>query len=515
MKIFSILLIILTLISCNQITDNNEFMSYSTFENNDIQMSFHAGNFSMLCDIVDNPQKDGINSSDKCVRVVSGGGENEFVWSDPFGGTFDFTKNKPIFKIKIFAPYPDARIWMKLEPSNFNCGVEAVEVKNVKNKKANQWEELTFDFTSLSPRSNRYRKIVLMFDAGHSTFDQVWYFDDIVGPSNDLTSISLFKRSPNNPIFRPEKNVSWRDAHIANASILNPKSSPDGNWWMYVRGSGHTPDYHDQIGLFTQAADEFNPEGKWVEYDKNPVIKHGKQGSFDEWHLLDCAAVKGGDNKIYVYYKGRRKNDNGSMDPTSSIGVAYSTDGGYTFIKKDTPWKENGGPSDAVYHNGKYYIFCGTKVYVTDDPLSYEKSIMYNILTLGDGPSEFDNAAIHGSMVFRLEGIDKWFLAYQGMSVRNDFPNRFHIAYSDNLINWTKVDNTQPLFTRGKPGEWDQGGIWYPEIIEHKDSLYLYYEGWGREGHVVDRNSPYFNGNSSIGVAVASKKDFLDWCKLN
>ena len=42
----------------------------------------------------------------------------------------------------------------------------------------------------------------------------------------------------------------------------------------------------------------------------------------------------------------------------------------------------------------------------------------------------------------------------------------------------------------------------------------MFYEGWGKEGYISDRNKPYAEGNSSVGVAIASKADFLEWCGL-
>jgi hypothetical protein len=60
---------------------------------------------------------------------------------------------------------------------------------------------------------------------------------------------------------------------------------------MYIRGSGNVPDYHDQIGMYYQEPASFNPVGPWIEYEGNPVIRHGEPGTYDEWHLLDCAPV--------------------------------------------------------------------------------------------------------------------------------------------------------------------------------------------------------------------------------
>jgi beta-xylosidase len=90
-----------------------------------------------------------------------------------------------------------------------------------------------------------------------------------------------------------------------------------------------------------------------------------------------------------------------------------------------------------------------------------------------------------------------------------------HLATSDDLINWTKVQNDQPLFTRGPHGAWDQGAIWPTAIFEYKDKLYLYYEAWGREGFVADRDQMYFRpAGSMVGVAVVEKDEFLKWCGI-
>ena len=89
------------------------------------------------------------------------------------------------------------------------------------------------------------------------------------------------------------------------------------------------------------------------------------------------------------------------------------------------------------------------------------------------------------------------------------------LAVSDDLVNWTKVDNPQPLFTRGARGTWDQGAIWAPSTFEYNGTLYMYYEGWGRTGTVPDRDKSYFTpAHSSIGLATCKTDDFLKWCGL-
>lgn len=488
----------------------NKFINRCNFEN--VWFTFHPT--QMNYDIVTNPVKDKVNGTRKCAKAVSTGGNNEFVWCDPMPRKLDFTRNAPIFKMKVLSPRAGTKVSFKIEHPN-DWALKPLTVNDVVTKKAGEWEELVFDFTDQNPENNFYQKVVLTFRHEDNKAGDVYYFDEIMCPSDDLTDICLFQRYEGNPVFTPEGPASWRNQHMANAGILSPANSPDGNWWMYLRGSGDSPFYCDQIGLYKQPADDFKPFGPWKEYEHNPVLPVGESGSFDDGFLLDTAPVVGKDGVVYVYYNGNNRDRS-----QHGLCVRYSTDGGYTFTGIDAPVLKGKGCSDAVYHDGKYYIYygggnpCRLYVTVTSDPLSFEGAQTYETIPIGGGPSNFDSHAVNGSMIFRLKGVDKWFASYQGSSNSYDFPDRFHIAVSDDLIHWEKVKNDQPLYTRGSPGEWDQGGIWFCEIIEHEDMLYLYYEGWGRVGYVENRDQPYFPGRSCIGAASASKADFLKWCGI-
>ncbi len=522
-KILAVCLMTFWGCSCSGITDpepekkeqepeiTDKFINRCDFETVTLKFTASGPAYSVEA----NPKAEGINKSSTCGKVVTAGGEWEFLWSDPLPRKLDFTRNSPVFKMKVLAPRAGAKVYMKIEPPTLGgSNPPALEVQNVVTSKAGEWEELVFDFSEKKPGSNLYQKIILLFDAGGKSSGEVWYFDDILCPDDDLTDICLFQRYERNPVFEPAGGNGWRASHIANAGILSPANSPDGNWWMYLRGSGNVPYYCDQIGLFRQNADSFKPFGPWTEYEGNPVLPVGAVGSFDDGYLLDTAPVVGKDGVVYVYYQG-----NVIAHNAGALCVRYSTDG-LNFKGIDEPLLKWYGCSDAVYHDGKYYIYygggspCKLYVSVTEDPLSLKNAQVYQTIPIGGGPSNFDSYAVNGSMIFRLEGVDKWFASYQGSSNSYDFPDRFHIAMSDDLIHWTKVKNDKPLFTRGSRGAWDQGGIWFCEIFEHQDMLYLYYEGWGRPGYVDNRDEPYFSGCSRIGAASASKEDFLKWCGL-
>ncbi|MCF7848486.1 MAG: hypothetical protein K9M45_06515 [Kiritimatiellales bacterium] len=344
-------------------------------------------------------------------------------------------------------------------------------------------------------------------------------FSVCVGMADDC----LFKKYGENPVFDIGRNVpAWRSKHLANVSVLKPSDNPAGKWLLYCRGSGNNKDgYHDTIGLFEQSAAGFNPHGPWIEYPGNPVLSYGPKGSHDEKHLLDTAAVRGADGKIIVYYKSR--------DNAGNIGLcAAVSKNGYSFKKLDNPMLRDTGINDVVYHNGKYYLFRGEMANVPREEkgkrwvlrVGLNVSSKFNAfppepdtIALSVGrPDAYDSRCVCGAKIFRVRGDSRWFMLYQTSEKHIDYPDRFHAAYSRDLIHWTKVVNKRPLMTRGAAGEWDQGGIWTGSVIEYDGSLHIYYEGWGSFGAAPDRDNLYYRGGSSrVGIASVPVSGFLKW----
>ena len=120
---------------------------------------FDGGNLT----IINNPQANGINTSAKVARMVKNGGQ-------PWGGSYitldnpiDFSSSK-IFRMKVYSPRVGAKVLLKVE--NLTDGSINIE-KEVTTTKANEWEELTFDFSAINT-SKSYQKVVLIFDLGTS-----------------------------------------------------------------------------------------------------------------------------------------------------------------------------------------------------------------------------------------------------------------------------------------------------------------------------------------------------------
>lgn len=134
---------------------------------------FDGGN----AQVIDNPDKSGINTSNKVTRMVKNAGQ-------PWGGSFltldgpiNFSGSK-IFRVKVWSPRIGAKFLLKVEnastPSQ-NFEREAISTK------AGEWETLSFDYSGINT-ANSYNRIVVICDLGtpgNGTANFTWYFDDI------------------------------------------------------------------------------------------------------------------------------------------------------------------------------------------------------------------------------------------------------------------------------------------------------------------------------------------------
>jgi len=127
--------------------------------------------------VIANSQSSGINTSAKVGQMIKSAPE---VWGGSwidYGTPFDFGKYKT-FKMKVYSPRVGVPVLFKVE--NKTDGGIAKEVI-VNTTKANQWEELTFDFSSIDV-SKSYQKVVLIFDmgtVGNGSANFTFLFDDI------------------------------------------------------------------------------------------------------------------------------------------------------------------------------------------------------------------------------------------------------------------------------------------------------------------------------------------------
>jgi hypothetical protein len=145
-----------------------------TFESSTINYAFtNFGGANTT--VVNNPANNSGNTSSKVAKLTKNSGSE--VWAGSFfelGAPIDFSVLKKI-KIKTWSPQAGITIKMKLENlANPNINSEI----NVVNTVANNWEELTFDFSAINT-ANTYQRVVIFFNFGVSGAGQNYYFDDI------------------------------------------------------------------------------------------------------------------------------------------------------------------------------------------------------------------------------------------------------------------------------------------------------------------------------------------------
>ncbi len=147
-----------------------------TFESSVINYAFTNFDGGAVT-IENNPASSSANSSAKVAKMVKGAGQ---TWGGSYialDNPIDFSTNKT-FKVKVYSPRVGAKLLLKVE--NLTDGNINFE-REVSTTVANAWEELSFDYTTIST-TNTYQKIVLIFDngtAGDGSANFTFYFDDI------------------------------------------------------------------------------------------------------------------------------------------------------------------------------------------------------------------------------------------------------------------------------------------------------------------------------------------------
>lgn len=126
-------------------------------------------------DKVPNPHPTGINTSanvGQCVKTVGAQTYAGLVMA--LDAPVNFSSNQKI-KMKVWSPGAGKIVLLKFENlTNSAINIERQATTTV----ANQWEELTFDFTGVNNASN-FQKIVLFFDFNVPGNGATYYFDDI------------------------------------------------------------------------------------------------------------------------------------------------------------------------------------------------------------------------------------------------------------------------------------------------------------------------------------------------
>ncbi|HHH52304.1 MAG TPA: T9SS type A sorting domain-containing protein [Bacteroidetes bacterium] len=163
----------------------------------------HIEQENNIVEIVDNPDKSGINQSESVAKFVRA--NDGAVYAGAFSrldAPIYFGDNKTI-KAKVYMDHI-GNMGMKVEGSL--TGAPNIELK-VENTKVNEWEEITFDFSD-APDDAQYMTLTMFIDLTldvNPDADEISYFDDIVIGDGKCGSTGIFD-IPETPSFEVYPN---------------------------------------------------------------------------------------------------------------------------------------------------------------------------------------------------------------------------------------------------------------------------------------------------------------------
>ncbi len=237
-------------------------------------------------EVVDNPAADGVNGSAKVGKYVKG---TEGSWagiSTQLSGKLDFSVNT-VFKYKVYSPVT-GRALFKIEDSA-DAGKFVEVFADV--TQANQWQELTFDFSGTE--SGVYDKIALFLD-----------FDNNAGGTFLIDDIRLeaVTASLTEAALTGGASKAWKLKPAAGSFGVGPNKGTD-EWWP--NGADISADrpclFNDEYVFSTGGAYEYKANGDvWAE----GYMGVAPDGCIDEADLPANAAAWGAGTHTFTFDEG-------------------------------------------------------------------------------------------------------------------------------------------------------------------------------------------------------------------
>lgn len=490
----------------------------------------------------------GTHGGTTCGSITSTTTAHENIATEPLDGKFQFTTSNPNVTMDVYNDSNMGTVTYTAVVENTDIPTQTPLTKTITHAITGAtWTTLTFPFTT---GTNLYNKITFYFEDGRTiTPSRTWYFDNITIPSLTYPA-TLFNRIQigTNPLglFLAKGGATWFQDHIAAANILTPDQTANHKWHMFLRGSNAGNSY---IGVYIADSSSFDPtkiitgtgSGGWRANPNgnNAILSPDAGHSWETKAVANPVAVVDGSKNIYLYYMSKDASDNKSYnvavcnaatDPQGLVFTKYASNplvaasacvsgthwGTITSVLYNpadlsTPWYHfnHGGSNGAGANNSRIWISKDSSPYVLGDPSTI-------VVDIG-APGSYDSKSIEAGRIFTVSGDSHKYMIYSTSATKGDYPDRFNIAINNpaDITQWTKLNNptTPYVFLRGHIGQWDQGGNWSCDLLERNGTLYMYYEGWGHQGTMTDRNEAYSGpgGHSQLGISSVSVSAFKAW----
>lgn len=302
----------------------------------------------------------------------------------------------------------------------------------------------------------------------------------------------MFKWKKLGKIFEPQKieDISWLKEFAQAPSVLifdkfvrvyfSCRPLPDDKG-QYVSYSAYVD--LNRYNLF-----------EIINISRNPILKLGDLGTFDEFGTYPTSVIKNGDD-ILAYYGGWTRSE--SVPFNVAIGIAKSNDNGETFTKLDNgpilsysmdePFILS-GPKIRRFNNQWYLWYISGKKWILDNGKP-EPVYKIRMATSDDGINWIknnkdiiedkieENEAQASPDVFFFKEKYHMFFCYRYSSNYRGKENGYRIGYasSDDMFNWLR-DDAKAGIDVSDVG-WDSEMISYPHVFELDKSIYMLYLG--------------------------------------
>tara|TARA_B110000046_G_scaffold22868_1_gene21619 strand:+ start:2112 stop:3026 length:915 start_codon:yes stop_codon:yes gene_type:complete len=289
-------------------------------------------------------------------------------------------------------------------------------------------------------------------------------------------------------IFTPDAFLSWQNTHAALPTSLYLQ---DDLYRIYF--TSRDVQNRTYVGYFDW---DIKMNKVLRQITKEPLLASGPLGYFDD-HGVQATSVVRFEEKVFMYYLGWNPSLTRPLFYTS-IGLAISEDGGNTFQKYSTapimdrnkfdPWMVSGGT--VLIENGiwRMWYLSGIDFVINQEGATSRYDIKYAeskdgirwkregyvCLSLSSNETNISRISIIMS-----DGIYK---AWYPVKRKGVSGYRMGYAESKDGLVWNRMDHLSGIEV-SKEG-WDSLAIDKQEIIKHKETYYMLYNGnaFGRKG---------------------------------
>jgi hypothetical protein len=303
-------------------------------------------------------------------------------------------------------------------------------------------------------------------------------------------------------IYRPGGQHSWNRTH---ASVPTVDATDQKVWRIYFG----TRDEMNRNRISYIDVEAGNPLNILYEHDA-PVLNLGNLGTFDDCGVMP-SWILDHDGKKYLYYIGWTVRS--TIPYHNSIGLAISTNGGLTFerFSEGPLFGETylepyfTGTSCVLVEEGvwkNWYLSCTgwTKVDERAEPryhIKYAESrdgINWDrrgVVAI-DYKSDSEAGIVRSSVLKESNVYRMWYSYRGGVDYRTNRKTSYRIGYAESKdgISWTRMDDCAGVDV--SPQGWDSEMIEYPDVIEHRGTKYMFYNGnkFGESGFGYAELSP-------------------------